>query len=313
MLFGCTTLALYAGSLLLAPMLLGIMPRVKAWFAGRQGQPLFQIYYDLGRLLRKGAVYSTTTTWIFKLGPMVGLAGILTAMTLTPMFGFPALISFDGDIILFAYILALMRFFMIATAMDTGSAFEGMGASREAAISMLNEPALFLIFAILAKQTTNLSLNGMLIPNHPGWLLPISILVLIAVPLFMIILVENYRVPIDDPTTHLELTMIHEVMVLDNSGPDFGCIIYTASLKLWLTVLILAQILVPELSPDFLAQFPEWIHIAIRPLIIFMAMIAIAICIGIVESIIARLRLVRMPSLLVGVSTLTLLGFILLK
>lgn len=313
MIFGCGTFTLYAGSLLLAPMLLGIIPRVKAWFAGRQGQPLFQVYYDLGRLFRKGAVYSTTTTWVFRFGPMVGLAGILTAMVCTPIFGFPALIAFDGDIILFAYILALMRFFMITTAMDTGSAFEGMGASREAAISMINEPALFLVLAILAKQTGQLSLTGMLCHETPGWWLPGPTLTLVSVTLFMVILVENYRVPIDDPTTHLELTMIHEVMVLDNSGPDFGFVIYTVALKLWLTLLILAQIVVPEFSPDFLAQFPSFLQGIMRPLVIFAVMIFFTIIIGIVESIIARLRLVRIPSLLIGVSSLALLGFILLK
>ncbi len=288
-------------ALLLSPILLGVIPRVKAWFAGRQGQPLFQVYYDLFRLFQKGAVYSTTTTWVFRLGPLVGLTAILTAMTITPMLGFEALISFSGDILLFAYLFALLRFFMIVTAMDTGSPFEGMGASREAAISLLNELALFLVLITLVKNSSSLSLS--VIFDASQHFLPLPVLILTSVSLFVIALVENYRVPIDDPTTHLELTMIHEVMVLDNSGPDFGFILYTSSLKFWISMILLAQLVVPSI-PNYI-----WL----RPFIILGVMFILAIFVGVVESIMARLRLVRIPSLLVGVSTLALLGFILLS
>ncbi len=301
----CISLGVYAGALILAPLLLGIIPRVKAWFAGRQGQPLLQIYYDLIKLSQKGAVYSTTTTWVFRLGPMVCLASMLTAFLMLPMFGISAPLQFHGDLLLFAYFFALIRFFMIVAAMDTGSSFEGMGASREAVISMLTEPSFFLVLATLVKHNNSFSLSEIFNSASPNWsLLPGPVLALSGISLLIVILVENYRVPVDDPTTHLELTMIHEVMVLDNSGPDFGFIMYTSCLKMWITTSLLAQMLIPAMP-----TYPVWS----RPLAIFGTMIGLVMLIGVIESVMARLRLVRIPSLLVGITTASLLGFLLLK
>ena len=148
-------------ALLLAPLLPGVINRMKAWFAGRRGPPLLQAYYDLWKLLHKGAVYSTTTTWLFVAGPIVGLACVATALLIVPLGGVPGLIAFPGDFLLVAYLLGLMRFFTILAALDTGSSFEGMGASREALYSALAEPALLLALAALAVHSHSLSSSAM--------------------------------------------------------------------------------------------------------------------------------------------------------
>ena len=148
-------------ALVFAPLLFSIINRTKAWIAGRVGQPLLQPYYDLWKLLHKGAVYSRTTTWVFRAGPLVGLSAVVVALTLLPFGGTPALLAFPGDFILFAYLLGLLRFFTVLAALDTGSSFEGMGASREVTFSALAEPALFLGLAALARQTGTFSLSAM--------------------------------------------------------------------------------------------------------------------------------------------------------
>ena len=157
----CASIAHVVLALLLAPLLPGVINRVKAWFAGRRGPPLLQAYYDLWKLLHKGAVYSKTTTWVFVAGPVVGLACVATALLIVPLGGVPGLLAFSGDFLLVAYLLGLMRFFTILAALDTGSSFEGMGASREAFYSALAEPALLLGLAAMATQSHSLSLSAM--------------------------------------------------------------------------------------------------------------------------------------------------------
>src|SRR5262249_25388796 len=157
------------------------------------------------------------------------------ALALLPFGGVPALLSFPGDVVLFAYLLGLARFFTVLAALDTGSSFEGMGASREVTFSALAEPALFLGLATIARHTDTLSLSGMFgVTTGASWHHTGPALALVAAAFIVIFLAENARIPVDDPTTHLELTMIHEVMVLDHSGPDFAFILYSSALKLWL-------------------------------------------------------------------------------
>ena len=152
--------------LLLAPLMPGVINRVKAWFAGRRGPPLLQAYYDLWKLLQKGAVYSKTATWVFVAGPIVGLACAATALLIVPLGSVPGLVAFPGDFLLVAYLLGLMRFFTIIAALDTGSSFEGMGASREAFFSALAEPALLLGLAALIAQTHGVSLSAIYARNR---------------------------------------------------------------------------------------------------------------------------------------------------
>jgi formate hydrogenlyase subunit 4 len=283
----------------LSPILFGVINRTKARFAGRTGQPLLQLYYDLAKLLKKGAVYSRTTTWVFRAGPVIGLSAVLAASTLVPLGGQPSLLSFPGDFLVLVYLLGLARFFTILAALDTGSSFEGMGASREAAFSALAEPALLLSLVAVALRSGHLSLSGML-ASPWGWGHLAPALWLIAAAVFIVLLAENARVPVDDPATHLELTMIHEVMVLDHSGPDLAFIQYGAALKLWILGAIWVGIVAPfgGTSPGTGAALE------------LACLLGLAVFIGVVESMMARLRLSRIPPLLVGAGVCALLALL---
>jgi formate hydrogenlyase subunit 4 len=289
-------------ALLLAPLLLGVINRTKALFAGRRGQPLLQAYFDLAKLLRKGATYSHTTTWVFRAGPALGLAAVVGALAVAPLGGMPAAVAFQGDLLLFAYLLALQRFLTVIAALDTGSSFEGMGASREVLFSALAEPALFLALVALVRQTGTASLSA-LVSGVEGqtWLLQGPALGLIAVALSIVLLAENSRIPVDDPNTHLELTMIHEVMVLDHSGPDFAFILYAAALKLWLLGSLLAGLVLPVRSGN------RWADGAVA----LAGVGLVGVVVGIAESTLARLRLVRVPKLLVGATALAAVAVVL--
>jgi len=295
------TLLHLAALLALPPLLLGIVNRTKAVFAGRVGPPLVQPYLDLAKLLRKGAVYSRTTTWVFRAGPVIGLAAVATAGLLLAMGGAPAALSFGGDFVLFAYLLGLARFFTALAALDTGSPFEGMGAAREVTFASLAEPALFLCLLVLARATGTISLSGMLGAALPAaWGSAGPALLLAAIALFVIALAENARIPVDDPNTHLELTMIHEVMVLDHGGPDLAFILYGASLKLFLFGAILSRLVLRGGG----ALAAEGLF--------FLGVLVFAVGVGVVESVMARLRMVRVPQLLVGASVLSVFALVLL-
>jgi len=284
--------------LLLAPLLLGIINKTKAFFAGRTGQPLFQAYLDIIKQLRKGVVYSQTTSLIFRAGPVIGLASVLIALAIVPLGGVAAPLAFSGDLLIFAYILGLMRFFTVLAALDTGSSFEGMGASREVLFSALAEPALLIGLAAIARETHAMSLSQML--PAVSFLSPEVVLVTVA--LLIVYLCENARIPFDDPNTHLELTMIHEVMVLDHSGPDFAFILYGSALKLWVLGLVIIGIVFPASSGSF------WFISVISAI---GGLFFLAVIVGIIESTMARLRLIRIPQLLVAAGSLSLFAFIL--
>jgi len=289
--------------LVAAPLLLGIINRTKARFAGRTGQPLLQPYYDIWKLFHKGAVYSRTTSWIFAAGPLVGFGATVAAATLIPFGSRPALIAFEGDILLFAYLLGLSRFFTVLCALDTGSSFEGMGASREVTFSALSEPAMLIGLAAVAKHTGHISLSQMFLSTTPGtWLEWGPVSVLVGFALLIVLLAENCRIPVDDPNTHLELTMIHEVMVLDHGGPDLGFILYTAALKMWLLGQILVGVAIPVRSGN------PWLDTSAS----LICMVLLAVLVGVIESSMARLKLLHVPQLLVGATTLSILALILL-
>jgi formate hydrogenlyase subunit 4 len=290
--------------LLMPPLLLGVINKTKALFAGRVGPPLLQPYYDLSRLMRKQMVFSTTTTWVFRAGPLVTLAAVAIAGLLVPLGRFDAPIRFTGDLVLFAYLFGLARFFTTTAALDTGSAFEGMGAAREVTFACFSEPALFLAFLVLAKLSGSLSLTPMLRAplTVPLLGLPIASLVLVAAGLFVVLLAENSRIPIDDPNTHLELTMIHEVMVLDHSGPLFGLILYGAAIKLFVLSAVVLHVLAPFQT--------GWV--LLDGMLFVIEMLGVAVAIGVVESAMARLQLRHVPTLLVAASLLCGFGFLLM-
>jgi formate hydrogenlyase subunit 4 len=283
-------------ALTLSPLLLGIINRTKSMFAGRTGQPLLQAYYDLSRLLRKGAVYSTTTSWVFRAGPVAGLAAALAALVLLPPGVGSAPLGFAGDFFLFAYLLGVIRFFLVAAALDTGSAFEGMGASREVMLSVLAEPALLAGVAAVAHMSGSLSLGSIMgSTGANGFVAAAPVALLVAAALFAVLLAENARIPVDDPNTHLELTMVHEVMVLDHSGPDLAYILYTSALKVWLLGALALGVVLP------LSALNAWAGLAV----LAGGLALMAVTIGVVESMFARLRMSRVPLFLGGALALS--------
>jgi formate hydrogenlyase subunit 4 len=288
--------------LLLPPLLLGVANKTKAWFAGRRGAPLLQPYRDILKLFRKGMAVSETTTWIFRAGPIVALAAALAAGALAPFGRFAAPIAFPGDLVLFAYLFGLSRFAAACAALDTGSAFEGMGSARDVFFAVLTEPALFFAYLALARLSGSFSLTGALSITLDGLAAgQAACLVLVACGLFVVLLAENSRIPVDDPDTHLELTMIHEAMILDHSGPLLGMALYASSIKLFLIGSVLLHVITPFYSG---IAWIDWPLFALE-------LLGLSVAIGAVESIMARLRLNRVPTLLVSAALLCGSGFIL--
>ena len=267
--------------LLLAPLLPGIINKVKAWVAGRRGPPVLQLYFDLAKLWRKGVVLSAAVSPGHIAGPAVAWVALVGAALLLPLGGGAAL-AFRGDALLFVYLLAMARFCMSFAALDTGSAFEGMGTAREVSYAVLAEAAIITALLTLGLQTNSLSLTTMLSPTAGAGA------ALLAAGLFTVLLAENCRVPFDDPNTHLELTMIHEVMVLDHSGPPLAAILHGASVKLLIFSVLLAEAVLPigQLSP--LASAGALAG----------AVLVVTIGVGLVESLLARFAFRRVPLLL---------------
>jgi formate hydrogenlyase subunit 4 len=275
-------LARLAVWLLLAPLLPGIINKVKAWVAGRRGPPVLQLYYDLARLWRKGVVLSTLVSPGFIAGPAVAWVAVLAAALLLPLGPLGASLSFRGDVILLVYLLGLARFCTAWAALETGSAFEGMGAAREVSYAVLSEAAVITAVLTLSMQSGSLVLNDMLVPSAGTGA------VLLAVGLFMVLLAENCRVPFDDPNTHLELTMIHEVMVLDHSGPPLAAVLHGAAMKLLLFSVLLVQAVVP------VGKLPESAAMAA----LIAGVLVVTVAVGLVESLMARAAFRRVPLLL---------------
>lgn len=287
--------------LLLPPLLRGIINRVKAWFAGRVGQPVWQPYYDLIKLFQKGFVISTTTTGVFVWGTVVVFVSTFLAAMIVPFGWSDAPFSFSGDVILFAYLLGLSRLFLTLTSMDTGSPFEGMGVAREISFACLAEPALFFGLLVTAFLSKSVEMGTMLNEKMMSeWEAGASSLLLVIVSWFIVMLAENSRIPFDDPNTHLELTMIHEVIILDHSGPLLGLMLYGAAIKLLMFAALVVRIAVP------LTSYP-WVNWGI----FLVAVCVIAVLIGVVESIMARLRMTEVPKLLATACVLAGLGFLL--
>lgn len=291
----------YLLALFLAPLLAGVINRVKAKFAGRRGKPYLQLYYDLAKLLRKNAVYSTTASAVIWLGPLVNLGAVMAALLFVPLGITPALAHFSGDFLLAAYLLSMGRFATILAALDTGSAFEGMGASREATFSALAEPMLLFGLVPLGLTVNSFSLTAILAPFTPqAWDTYWPVLILLGAAFFIILLTENSRIPVDDPTTHLELTMIHEAMILDHGGVDLALIEFASALKLWFFCAVVAGVSMPDITLFLpVAAFDSASSAQFATMAFSVAGIFIvAALVGVTESIMARLRLYRVSQLL---------------
>jgi formate hydrogenlyase subunit 4 len=281
------SIILWILAILLAPFFSAVILKVKAFFGGKKGPPLLINYYTLIKLFKKGSVYSTSTTVIFKLGPMVSLGTAVVALTFLPIAGQPALFAFNGDVIFVLYLLGLGRFFTIVAAMDTASPFEGMGAAREAYFPIICEATMFMILILFFKLTGNLSLSAYFSGSQPLglWQVAGPPLLFVVIAFFIVLLAENARVPVDDPATHLELTMIHEVMVLDHSGPDFALIELGAFCKLFFYSTIVARLICPFNSGHPMADIGMF---GATLLVVYAA-------IGVMESVMARYRMDIVP------------------
>jgi len=268
-------------ALIILPFLmLGIIKKTKAFWAGRKGSSLFQPFWDFLRLLKKQAIYSQTTSWVFKISPVINISIMLFASLFVPLMTGQAFLDIPFAFVIFSYVLAFAKFFSLISALDTGSSFEGMGASREACFSTIVEPAFFIAMgSIVALSKEHTFENLKMIMENSG-IYGILIVILMIVTLFIMLLIECSRVPVDDPATHLELTMIHEVMILDNSGIDLAFILWASMIKMFLISSLIAAILIP-LGLNLL------ISIILFLIVIFL----ISIAIGTVESMMARFRM----------------------
>src|SRR6188768_1397385 len=290
------TLAQAIVLLAVSPAIVGLIKKVKARFQCRQGAGILQPYADLKKLFRKQPVVSTTTSWIFTATPYIVFASTVTAGLLVPIFVSQMPLNFAGNIIAFVYLLALGTFFLILAGLDAGSPFGGMGSSREAIVASLTEPAMIMaIFAIaLTAGSTNLStivhrtalLEGIVTDPSP------HLMALAA--LFIVALAENGRLPVDNPATHLELTMIHEAMVLEYSGRYLALIEWAAGLRL----LILLSLLANLFAPWGVATMPTPGALAIACAALAGKIALLGAMIAILETRVAKLRLFRVPELL---------------
>ena len=283
-------------NLVVALMLPGIIVRTRALLAGRKGAPFYQHISRLGALLCKAPVYSSATGFVFRLAPVVYLASTVAAMLLVPVGDFSAVLAFNGDIVLFCYLLALGRVMLILAAMETGSSIDGMGASREALYGALLEPALFLVAGTFALVSDSLSFSQVFAGVGSGTPEMVVVMVLVMYALFKIMLVEAGRIPVDDPRTHLELTMIHEAMVLDYSGFDLALITLAGWIKAGLLAVLAASAFASVLYWD--------------TIVVLLLGLAAGLAIGIVESFLARSRMARNSTYIVTILAVALVAFV---
>jgi formate hydrogenlyase subunit 4 len=279
-------------------LLIGVVNRTKSWWVGRRGPGLLQSFWDLLRLVGKRAVVSNTASFLFRAGPYVVLVCSLFAASMVPMLGRFAPLQFSFDFVAVAYTLGLARIVLMLCAMDVGSSFEGMGAAREASFSSFAEPALFLLLGTACAATGLRSFADVIGSLHHSAGYGVIVVPLV-LTLFILLQTEAARVPVDDPLTHLELTMVHEVMVLDHSGPELAAMQFAAALKVALYAGLIAALLNP---------FDPLLDPVSAVLFSIAAMLAVAVAVGCVESLSARLPMRWVPAYVLLASAFSLLA-----
>lgn len=267
--------------LLLVPFLMaGVIKKTKAFWGGRKGASIFQPLFDFIKLMKKDFVISRTTSGVFKIAPMVQIASVIFASMFVPLACGNALINVSAGLIIFAYTLSLGKFASLISAMDTGSSFEGMGASREACFTSIVEPAFFMTIASIMALSGNYSFTALQNILADAGSYGILIIIFAVVVLFIMILIEGSRVPVDDPATHLELTMIHEVMILDNSGSDLAIFSWANGIKMLLLSSLISYMIIPAGVSDLVSV-----------LLYLVIMFVISVLIGTIEAGMARFRM----------------------
>lgn len=293
--------------LVLAPLLTGIIKKTKAFFQTRKGPNLFQQYYDLNKFMKKESVVSEHTSWIFRVTPIIYFSSILVVSALVPVVAAQSILTFTGDLILVVYLMALGRFFLALAGLDAGSAFGGMGSSREMAIASIAEPALMLpLFTMaVAAGTTNLSGIVLSVVNGgEGYLSLAHFMSFVA--FFVVAVTETGRIPVDNPDTHLELTMIHEGMILEYSGRSLAVLSLSISVKQLLIFTLLANVFFPwGIATSFSLG-----ALLIGTVVFIVKVVAIGIAMAVIETTFAKMRLFKVPDLLLGSFLLGLLGLV---
>ena len=282
--------------LLFVPFLMtGVIKKTKTFWQGKKGPSVLQPLYDFIRLMKKDFVISNTTSFVFKVAPIVSIVTVLFAAMFVPLASGKALINIPAGLIIFAYTLGLGKFIALISAMDTGSSFEGMGASREACFTTIVEPAFFVTIASIMALSGNYTFDSLVNITANAGNYGILVTIFASVVLFIMILVEGSRVPVDDPATHLELTMIHEVMILDNSGSDLALFSWANAIKMLLISSLIANMIIPS-------GITEWVSVLFYLSVVFI----ISILIGTVESCMARIRMSHVFEFIFVMSSLAL-------
>jgi formate hydrogenlyase subunit 4 len=284
----------------ISPLLVGIINKLKALLTGRIGAPVWQPYYDLLRLSRKETIYATTASFISRLSPVVSFSAILFASLMLPIGYVRPLVSFNGDIIVFAYLLGLARFFQILGAMDIGSSFEGMGAAREATFAVFAEPIYFFTLgslAFISGHTSIYDIYHSIQLNNPTSLV---FIIVSSISAFFLMVTECSRMPIDDPNTHLELTMIHEVMILDNSGIDLFLYQYSSYIKIMVYAVYEASFFNPFSFQN------HWIGF----LVFIVILLLLSLLVAWVETMLARFKMKSIPQYLLFATAIGILNLL---
>jgi formate hydrogenlyase subunit 4 len=294
--------------LLLAPLLTGLVRKVKARLLRRRGPPLVQPYRDLRRLLVKEVVLAENATWLFRVIPYLVFAVTWVAAALVPSFGTGLLFSWSADLIAIIALLGTARFFLALAGMDVGTSFGGIGSSREVMIASLAEPAMLMIvftLALVAGSTQLSTIAAFMASSEVGLRVSLG---LVLVGLVMVAVAENGRIPIDNPATHLELTMVHEAMVLEYSGRHLALIELASMLKLLLYISVIACLF----APWGLAAPSSGIAASVVGMVAYGAKLALAgVLLAGFETRIAKMRVFRVPEFLGAALMLGLLGTLL--
>jgi formate hydrogenlyase subunit 4 len=279
--------------LLISPLFVSLIKKVKAFTQGRKGPPLLQTYFALGKLMRKETVYSSNSSVIMRITPWIQIVFTIAASLSVPLIFVPDAAPEMSNIILFLYLLVFAKFFMALAGLDAGSTFGGMGSSREMTFSAIIEPVVITVFAALAMVLKTTNLHEMFAATQQITPFSNPALILISLSLFIILIVETSRIPVDNPETHLELTMIHEAMILEYTGPNLAMMEMAAAVKQTLLMAVLINILFPwglTLNPS-----PASIPVAIVMFLLKGAFLAAVM--GLFESAMAKSRLFRLPNL----------------
>ncbi len=280
---------------LLAPLFMTVIKKVKAKMQGRRGPPLFQMYYNLVRMLSKEAIYSDISSWIMRITPVVSLAVMILAALFIPVIFIPASFGGIGNVILFLYILAIGRFMISLAGLDAGSAFGGMGSSREMSLSSVIEPTIIIVAAALATVLGTMDIFEMFEKTTALDITMMPTLLLISISVFLILIIETSRVPVDNPETHLELTMIHEGMILEYSGRNLAIMELSHAVKQAIYMGLLIGIIAPfGIISDGNLLVPG---ILIAALLFLGKGLVLAVIVGLFESSMAKMRLFSIPTL----------------